>query len=144
MARGMANNEPIVSQAATEDYRRNYPFGDRKAQRGSWVMDPKTGKLVPSSEYRRTDGEAAIHAPIIADRLHEGTFFDDGDRKRDLGSRRKRREFLRETGLAEKSDASPSWLESRAKAREREADRRVDASAEQAARKLYHLGKMRD
>lgn len=144
MARGMVVGEQVVSQAATEEYRAGHEriFGDRKPQRGRWVYDASLGKCVPADEY--VPPARALDAPIIADRIHEGTTFHDGERVRDLGSRQKRRAFLRETGLAEASDCSKSWLESQTKQRERSVERRIDASAEAAARKLYHQGKLRD
>jgi len=39
-------------------------FGvDRKVERGSWVQDPNTGKLVPKSEFQKVDPDApAVHA----------------------------------------------------------------------------------
>lgn len=144
MARGMANNEPVVSQAATEEFREGYSrtFGERKAVRGKWVYDVRQKRLVPADEY--VPPSRALDAPIIADRIHEGTTFHDGDRVRDLGSRSKRRAFLRETGLAEASDYSGQYREKAAQARERTVDRRIDQSAEQAVRKLYHERKWKE
>lgn len=145
MARGMAVGEQIVSQAATEEFRAGHErtFGERQpGQRGRWVWDAAAGNLVRAEDYRPP--ARALDAPIIADRIHEGTTFDDGTRVRDLGSRAKRRAFLREAGLVESSDCSRSWLESQAKRRERAVDQRIDASAEQAARKLYYQRKLRD
>lgn len=143
MARGTANNEPVVSQANTEAFREGYArtFGERKPQRGRWIYDARLGRCVPADEYQPP--ARACDAPIIADRIHEGTSFDDGERVRDLGSRRKRREFLRETGLAEASDYSPAFREKAAERREREADRKTDGAAEQAVRKLYDQRKWR-
>ena len=144
MARGTVVGEAIVSQANTPEYRENHEriFGDRKPVRGRWVYDAKQGKCIPADDYHPEP--VALNAPIIADRIHEGTTIDVGDRVVDIGSRAKRRAFMRETGLADASDCSKQWFESRGKAREREAERRIDASAEQAARKLYQQGKIRD
>jgi hypothetical protein len=144
MARGMVVNEAIVSQSSTDEYRAGHErvFGERKPFRGRLIYDTAQGKCVPADEYRAPS--RALDAPIIADRIHEGTVFHDGERLRDIGSRRKRREFLRETGLADATDCSRSWLESQAKQRERAVEQRIDASAEAAARKLYRQRKMRD
>jgi hypothetical protein len=145
MARGMAAGEQIVSQAATDEFRAGHEraFGERKpGQRGRWVWDEQAGRLVRAEDYRPP--ARALDAPIIADRIHEGTTLDDGERVRDLGSRRKRRAFMRETGLVETADCSRSWLEGQAKARERAAERRIDRSAEEAARKLYAQRKWRE
>jgi hypothetical protein len=145
MARGMANGEKIVSQAGTDTYRDAYDriFGkDHQPVRGAWVQDPVTGEMVSADQY--VPPVFARDAGVIADRIHEGTTFHDGERVRDLGSRRKRREFLRETGLADATDCSRSWLESQAKSRERAVERKIEQSAEQAARKLYANRKWRE
>jgi hypothetical protein len=145
MARGMAAGEAITSQAATEDYRAGHDrtFGERKpGQRGRWIWDAEAGRLVRAEDYRAPAVKCGTG--IIADRAHEGTTFHDGERVRDLGSRSKRRAFLRETGLAEASDYSTSYREAAAQQRERAADRRIEASAEQAARKLYQTGKWKE
>jgi hypothetical protein len=144
MARGTVIGEPVVSQAGTPEFREGHSrtFGESKPQRGRWVWDEQRGCLVDASEYRAP--ARALNAPIIADRIHEGTTFHDGERVRDLGSRRKRREFLRETGLADATDYSKGCLEGKYRETERHYDRRIESSAEQAARKLYHQGKMRD
>lgn len=144
MARGMVNNEAIQSQAATDEFRENHSriFGDRpKNVRGRWIWDEGLGKLVRAEDYRPPD--QARDAPIIADRIHEGTYFDDGSRVRDLGSRRKRREFMRETGVTERSDFGPNWSERQTAKREREVDHRTHTAVEQAKRKLYAQGKFR-
>lgn len=144
MARGSVVGEAIVSQASTDEFREGYDrtFGERKPQRGRWVYDPEQGRCVPADEYHAPS--RALDAPIIADRIHEGTVFHDGDRVRDLGSRSKRRAFLRETGLAEASDFSPAYRDRAAASRERQVERRVDGAADQAIRKLYQQGKVRD
>lgn len=145
MARGMANGEPTVSQASTNEYRSGHDrtFGERKpGQRGRWAWDEEAGRLVRAEDYRAP--VRALDAPIIADRIHEGTTFHDGERVRDLGSRTKRRAFLRETGLAEASDYSGEYREKAAQTRERTADRRIDASAEAAVRKLYDQRKWKE
>lgn len=145
MSRGMVANEPIVSQAATDEFRANHErvFGERTpGQRGRWVWDAQAGRLVRADEY--VPPVMALEAPVIADRIHEGTVFHDGERVRDLGSRQKRREFLRETGLAEASDFSPAYREKAGRERERAVERRIDESTEAAARRLYNQRKWRD
>jgi hypothetical protein len=144
MARGTAIGERVVSQANTPGFRDGYArtFGDSKPQRGRWIWDAEQGRLVSAEQYRPTP--RAVDAPIIADRIHEGTAWDDGERVRDLGCRRKRREFLRETGLSERSDYGPGWRERTQAQRGRDADRRADGAFDQAARKLYSQGKLRE
>jgi len=143
MARGTAVGEPVVSQARTPEFDAGYDraFGpDRKPERGRWVM--VDGKLVSAEDYRPP--ARAVDAPIIADRIHEGTTLDVGDRIVDIGSRRKRRQFMRETGLVESSDCSKAWLAKQAAEKDKRADRATDNAFEQAARKLYNQGKLRD
>lgn len=143
MARGMVVGEAIVSQAQSRAFDDGWDQMKHEddGRRGRFVWDPVQQRLVRPSE--RVE-ERAVDAPIIADRIHEGTVFHDGDRVRDLGSRAKRREFLRETGLAEASDFSPAYRARAAASRERQVERRVDGAADQAIRKLYQQGKVRD
>lgn len=115
-------------------------FGKSKPKRGKWVMTPEG--LVPIDEYVRPS--TALNAPIIADRIHEGTVYDDGERVWNLGSRRRRREFEKETGNVERSNYGPGWRERKQAERERNLERRTDAAMDQAARKLYQQGKLRD
>jgi hypothetical protein len=144
MARGTVVGEAVVSQANTDAYREAYDrsFGDRKPERGTWVWNREQQRMVPLGEH--VPPPRALDAPIIADRIHEGTTFDDGERVRDLGSRRKRREFLRETGLAEANDYSRSYREQAFKQQQRDHDRRIDAASEQAVRKLHEQRKWRE
>jgi hypothetical protein len=141
MARGMANGEAIQSQAATEEYRENHDriFGDRKPCRGKWVMTPEG--LVPVEDYVPPDAEAKF-APIIADRIREGQTFHDGDRVVDIGSRRKLRDYLKSSGLAEASDYGPGWGERQKAKIERERDQHQHKAFDQAARMLHNKGKL--
>lgn len=141
MARGSVVGEPINSQASTDEFRKGYErvFGDRKPVRGRFVYDPAQGKCVPAEEYRPEP--LALNAPIIADRIHEGTAFDFGDGDRDIGSRRKRREAMKAYGVEDATDATPAWREEQKKQREREDDRNRRAAMQEAARKLYAQGK---
>jgi hypothetical protein len=144
MARGMANGEGITSQASTNEYRQAHDrvFGERKAgSRGRWVWDEDAGKLVRAEDYRPQS--MAVNASILADRIHEGTTFDEGSRVVDIGSRRKRREFMARTGMVESSDVSKSWLEGKQREKDRKIDRSTDAAFESAARRLYNQGKLR-
>lgn len=145
MARGSVVGEPIQSQAASEEYRAEHErvFGERKpGQRGRWIYDEAAGRLVRAEDY--VPPAHAVNAPIIADRVHEGTTFHDGERVVDIGSRQKRRAFMRERGLEDAGDASRSWLDGRKKDVERRADRSADRAFDEAARKLHNQGKLRD
>lgn len=142
MARGTAANEPIISQAANDAFREGHSrtFGDKPVQRGRWVWDEAQRKLVQAEDYHAP--ERALDAPIIADRIHEGAFWDDGTRKRDLGSRRRRREFLKETGWCDHSDFK-EYRQQYPAQREREIAKSLDGAMEKAKRKLYQQGKWR-
>jgi hypothetical protein len=133
MARGMVVGEAIVSQANSEDFRSGYErtFGDRKPQRGRWVMTPDG--LVPADEYRAP--ERAIDAPILAGRFYENTCATDGS---DIGSRTKHRAYMRDRGLASADDFSPGYYERVRK--QAQAQHRKDRR-ETIARRLYEIDK---
>jgi hypothetical protein len=79
---------------------------------------PKASALGFVSEADLDDvGEEtlAIHSPILVDRYMEGTAATDGT---DIGSRGKRREYMKQKGLADADDFKNQW--DRAK-KEREA-----------------------
>ena len=50
----------------------------------------------------------ALNAPILMDRFYENTAATDGT---DIGSRRKHREYMKQTGLAPSSDFSESFYD---------------------------------
>jgi hypothetical protein len=53
VSRNDITGDEIKTKAATTEYRANHEkvFGKTKIQRGRWIQDPETGKLVPASEY---------------------------------------------------------------------------------------------
>ncbi|HEU4401508.1 MAG TPA: hypothetical protein VFT43_05330 [Candidatus Polarisedimenticolia bacterium] len=137
----MVAGEPIVSQAGTDAYREGYEraFGDVKPRKGSWVWDAERGEMVEAGAY--VEPPRALDAPIIADRIHEGTRSPiDGS---DIGSRAKRRAHMKAHGVEDASDASRSFLEGQQRAKERANDQRVESAFDRAARKLYQQGKLR-
>lgn len=101
MARGMVNGEPVVSQANTEEYRKNHEriFGDRPAQKGRWVWDEVQQKLVSAEEY--VPPASKTGTGIMVDRFMEGDRAPDGS---DIGSRRKRKDWMRATDTVEFDD----------------------------------------
>ena len=143
MARGMVVGEPIQSQAQTRAFDEGWDRMEHAddGQRGRFIWDAAVGRLVRAEDYRAP--VRALDAPIIADRIYEGATYDDGDRVRDVGSRRKRREFLRETGLVDARDVSPQWREQQVKVREREDGKKLHETMEKAKRVLYAQGKWR-
>jgi hypothetical protein len=101
MARGTVVGEAVVSQASTEEFREGYErtFGDRKPQRGRWVYDAAQGKCVPADEYVRPESKHGTG--IMVDRFMEGDRAPDGS---DIGSRRKRKDWMRATDTVEYDD----------------------------------------
>ncbi len=99
--RGTVANEPVVSQASTEEFREGYvrAFGERKAVRGRWVWDARQSKLVPADEY--VPEPLALNAPILTDRVHEGQRAPDGT---PIDTRRKRKDWMRAADVVDYSD----------------------------------------
>jgi hypothetical protein len=97
--RGTAAGESIQSQAGTEEFREGYDrvFGERKPQRGRWVMTPKG--LVPADEY--VPEHLAVNAPILTDRLHEGQKAPDGT---PIDTRRKRKAWMEAAKVVDYAD----------------------------------------
>ena len=75
--------------------------------------------------------ERALNAPIMVDRFYEGTKTVEGE---DIGSRRKRAEYMRRNGLADGNDYSPGWYERKRAETKREADK---ARREKVERLVY-------
>lgn len=88
---------------------------------GRWVYDAKQQKLVRAEEYQPE--QHALHAPIMLDRFYEGTQTVDGV---DIGSRAKRRAYMKAKGLADFDDFSPGYYERQRaeQAREEKRERR--------------------
>lgn len=101
MARGTVVNEPVVSQASTEEFRAGYErvFGDRKPVRGRFIYDPEQGKCVPADEY--VPPSRAVDGPIMSGRCHENTIAPDGT---DISTRAKRKAWMRATGNVDFDD----------------------------------------
>jgi hypothetical protein len=82
-------------------------FGKKKIERGRWVQDPQTGKLVPAAEY--VPAATALNAPVMVDRFYEGTSIQTLNEKGekvtvDLGSRQKHRTYMKDHGLTTVDD----------------------------------------
>lgn len=91
-------------------------FGrNRKPQRGRWVQDPVSGKLIPADEYVPPSSEAR-HAPVMVDRFMENTVAQDGT---DIGSRAKRKEYMRRERVGDASDYSKEYFAKRREVRDR-------------------------
>ena len=124
MARGMVVGEAIQSQAQTKAFDENWDRMEHHddGKRGRFVWDPVQQKLV--RPYEREESHA-LHAPIMVDRFMEGAHTVEGV---DIGSRRKREEYMRRTGTAPADDFSPQYLQ-RVRSEADAADtRRVEAA----------------
>lgn len=130
MARGMANNEPVVSQANTSEYRDGYArtFGEKRVERGRWVYDEAQRRLVPADEYEPVCH--AVDAPIMSGRCHEGQVAPDGT---DISTRAKRQAWMRATGNVDHADYKGVR---EAKQKEIEAKRRGEFKKDPALRDL--------
>lgn len=118
MARGMANGEPVVSQAATDEFRAEHDriFGDKPPERGRWVWDAQSKCLVRAEDY--VPPSRAVDAPIMAGRFYETMQTVDGA---DITSRAKHRAYCTEKGVTPATDFSDKWYQSVRDGRKREA-----------------------
>jgi hypothetical protein len=128
----MSTGADPKTMAVTKEYEDGFKrtFGDKKPQRGRWVMHPVTHKLVPADEYVRPS-DKALHAPIITDRFYEGTHAVDAE-KTDIGSRRKRREYMKRNGLIDADDVGPSYQARVRAERQREREQRLERTVMEA------------
>lgn len=119
MARGTANNEPVVSQAQSkswDDHFDQIQWSGSK-ERGTWVLDPRSGKLVRPWEYVSSDSQDSARNHVLTDRHYEGTSSPiDGS---DIGSRRKRREHMRAHGVIDANEAHQDGQRNRREFKER-------------------------
>ena len=111
---GSTKSQSQMRTLVTDDFRDSHAriFGERKPARGRWVQDPRTGELVPAEEYapEHEDGRTMV----VSDLYMDGTRATDGT---DIGSRRKRRDYMRRNDLADTSDFTEHWKKAE-KARE--------------------------
>ena len=92
----------------TDAYRATHEavFGERKPSRGRWVWDKDRQALVPEAEF--TPPPENSHVEVMCDFNLDGTRAPDGT---DIGSRRKRDEWMRRNGVTFASDYSKETLE---------------------------------
>lgn len=140
--RGTANNEPVVSQASTPEFRAGHArvFGDKPVQRGMWVWDEAQGKLVDAASY--VPPSEAKDAPILSGRFYEdaGPSPVDGS---EINSRRKHREHMRRHGLAMAGDFEQSWSKAEARRERIRAGEpmKIPGLRDAIGRKLYEIDK---
>jgi hypothetical protein len=97
-------------------------FGEGTKERGRFIWDDAQQKLVRYADYQAPS--RALDAPIVTDRWYEGARTLDGD---DIGSRRKREEYMRSRGYTDGNDVTPAYYERQRaeKAREEKQVRRA-------------------
>lgn len=113
----MSTGKDPKTMPGTAEFRDGYDraFGQRKPQRGRWIYDTQ-GNAISADEY--VTPEEARNAPICVDRFMEGASTIDGV---DIGSRRKRKEYMRRNGVADSSDVSSKWVQGRREEKQRRA-----------------------
>jgi len=86
-------------------------FGDKPVQRGSWVQDHKTGKLIPKSEINAIDPDAPaiLRSPEAFVSPIDGTVIDD---------RGKLRAHNKRHGVTNTQDYGEGYFDRKAKERE--------------------------
>jgi hypothetical protein len=89
-------------------------FGKKKVERGSFIQDPETGKLVPKSEYVQRDPDA----PYLQAGFNDFTSPIDGSV---ITDRAQLRDHNRRHGVTNSADYSPEYM--RKRVAQREADR---------------------
>lgn len=143
--KGMVAGQPIKTGAQTKEWDENHAriFGERKPVRGSWVWDEAAQRMVDASSYRPPTRAEGLQ--ISTDRHYENTATLDGH---DIGSRRKREEYMRVNGLADPRDFRGTLADAeRKRARESEykgaTPERVREVADIIGRKAYELSKQK-
>jgi hypothetical protein len=121
----------------SDAYRENYDRmhgAEHKPTRGKWVWDTERNELVPAHEYRAPQPESDVHTQISMDRHYENTGATDGT---DIGSRRKRNEYMRRHGLADASDYRETWQQAEKKRGEFRSGTPDPRTREAVGRALY-------
>lgn len=142
----MSTGADAKTMPVTREYEDGYErvFGKREPVRGKWVWDTAQQKLVPEADYvPPSPASYNVGDGIATGRFYENTSIQVGENEfRDVGSRRKYREYLRETGLTHASDYTESWKKA-AERREAVKDGRMPSKSrrEVLARKMYELDK---
>lgn len=126
----MSTGADAKTMPVTAEYEEGYErtFGAGSKERGTWVWDEKQQKLVRPWEKSEPDQALAIHAPISTDRYYENTVAIDG--KTDIGSRRRYKEYLKQTGYCHASDFSQETIEKNREKPNQELRRELKETAE--------------
>jgi hypothetical protein len=116
--RGMVAGQAITTQAQSKEYDEGYErvFGKGGGERGRFVWSEEAQSMVrvgsdwTDAETRAGRSEEEVYGH---DTTADGT---------DISSKRKRRDYMKATGLADFSDFSPEWHEKNKRSKEREQD----------------------
>lgn len=82
-------------------------FGESKPQRGRWIWDRELREMVPAAEYRAPEAADTFgRVAVVTDLYMDGARATDGT---DIGSRKKRRAYMQQNGLADASDYAGIW-----------------------------------
>lgn len=130
----------LVTDQSRANYAETFGHdGPAPGSRGRWVWDAKQNRLVRAEEYVPEHRDE--RQPLYTDRHHEGTVATDGT---DIGSRAKRREYMKRNGLAEADDFKGVWAKTEAQKAEANRlggdPRQLRDLAEQVGRTAYELG----
>lgn len=124
----------------TDTYRDNFAaiFGDKPAEKGSYVFDSRTKHYVPAAEYVPPEGESARgRCPVVSDLYMDGDRATDGT---DIGNRRKRREYMTANNVSDMSDWTNHLAQKQKERREFfEGRARSKATREEVERVAYRL-----
>jgi hypothetical protein len=107
-------------------------YGEGTKERGRFIWDEAQQKLVRYADY--VPPSHTLNAPIMTDRWYEGARTLDGD---DIGSRRKREEYMRSRGLQDGNDVKPEYYERARAEQAREEKGRRRAAIEEVVRRHY-------
>lgn len=101
--RGMVAGQPITTGAQTKEYDEGFErtFGERKPERGRFVY--RDGQAVRVGEDFQ--GTRGLTAPV-SDLYMDGIAATDGT---DIGSRKKRHEWMKANNLADADDFKGTW-----------------------------------
>jgi hypothetical protein len=119
-----------------EDFRSNHEavFGEKKPARGKWIWDKERGEMVPASEYvppAPDDGRVMV----VSDLYMDGVAAPDGT---DIGSRPKRREYMRRNNVTDADDFKGTWAKAaKDRAEYLRGEKKIPGLREALGRALY-------
>jgi hypothetical protein len=142
--RGMVAGQPITTGAQTKEYDEGFErtFGERKPTRGRFVYT-QGGTPLPAPIEIGADfvNPGSERVPVTSDLYMDGVAATDGV---DIGSRKKRREYMKINNLADADDFKGEWAKAQSERESfRSGTQRDPERRESIARALYTQGKRR-